>query len=122
MSATLLVKKVPLEVPQECGTALLTVAMLFLATFFKKGRSPLDPESSRTLIVRFWTLRPWLGPFLGPSARSGRCLAPRYPFLVLKRSYLALEMPFLALILASFFNLCANLPFLATNSPFFGAK
>ena len=106
----------------RCGTALLTVAMLLLAPFFMKRRSPLDPESRRTLIVRFWTLWPWLGPFLDPSVRSGRCLAPRYPLLVPKCPLLALEMLLLALILANFFDLFANLPFLAANLPFFGAK
>ena len=122
MSATLLVKKVPLEVPQECGTALLTVAMLLLAPFFMKRRSPLDPESRRTLIVRFWMLRPRLGPFLDPSARSGRRLAPKYLFLVPKCHILALERLFLALFLASFFELFAKIPFLAANLPYFGAK
>jgi hypothetical protein len=51
MLPTLFVTKVPLEVPHDCGTALLITGMCFEAPFFKKRRSPLDPESSRTLLV-----------------------------------------------------------------------
>ncbi len=53
---TLFVTKVPLEVPHDCGTALLITGMCFKAPFFKKRRSPLDPESSRTLIVLLLTI------------------------------------------------------------------
>ena len=37
--------------PRLGGTALLIMGMPFEAPFFKKRRSPPDPESSRTLIV-----------------------------------------------------------------------
>jgi hypothetical protein len=51
ISPTFFVIKVPLEVPHDSGTALFTTGMYLLDPFFKKSRSPLDPVSSRTLIV-----------------------------------------------------------------------
>ncbi len=51
ISPTFFVIKVPLEVPHDSGTALFTTGMYLLGPFFKKTRSPLDPVSSRTLIV-----------------------------------------------------------------------
>ncbi len=56
MLLTLFVTKVPLEVPHDCGTALLITGMCLEAPFFKKRRSLLDPESSRTLIVLLLTI------------------------------------------------------------------
>ncbi len=55
MSPTLSVMKVPLEVPHDWGTTRFTMEMHLLDLFFMKRRSPLDPESSRTLIVLFLT-------------------------------------------------------------------
>ncbi len=46
--------------------------MRLLDPFFKKRRSPLDPESSRTLIVLFLTYRPELLPKSGSTAQSER--------------------------------------------------
>jgi hypothetical protein len=51
---TLSVTKVLLEVPHNQGTTRFTTDMRFLDPFFVKRRSPLDPESSRTLIVLFF--------------------------------------------------------------------
>ncbi len=51
ISPTFLVWNVPLKVPCDCGTALLTVGMYLLDPFLMKRRSPLDPVSSSTLIV-----------------------------------------------------------------------
>jgi hypothetical protein len=50
-SPTLLVLKVPLEVLQDSGTALLTMGMYLLDPFSEKRRFPLDPVSRRTQIV-----------------------------------------------------------------------
>jgi hypothetical protein len=64
MSPTLSVTKVPLEVPHDWGTTRFTIKMHLLAPFFHEKRSPLDPESSRTIIVLFLTYSPELT--LGP--------------------------------------------------------
>ncbi len=60
MLPTLSVMKVPLEVPHDWGTTRFTIEMCLLDPFFTKRRSPLDPESSRTLIVLFLTYNPEL--------------------------------------------------------------
>ncbi len=60
MSPTLSVTKVPLEVPHDWGTTHFTMEMRLLDPFFMKRRSPLDPESSKTLIVLFLTYSPEL--------------------------------------------------------------
>ncbi len=70
MLPTLNVTKVPLEVPHDRGTALLRMGMSFYAPFFMKGRSLLEPESSRSLIVLFLTISISLVLFL--------CLAERF--------------------------------------------
>ena len=51
ISPTFSVRKMPFEVPHDCGTALFNVGMYFLDLFLIKWRSPLDPVSSNTLIV-----------------------------------------------------------------------
>ncbi len=56
MSPTFFVWRVPLEVFQDCGTALLAIGMSSLPLSTKR-RSPLDPVSSRTLIVLVFTFR-----------------------------------------------------------------
>jgi hypothetical protein len=55
ISPTLSVFKVPLEVPQDWGTAHFTMEMCLIDPFFTKRRSPLEAESSRTKIVLFLT-------------------------------------------------------------------
>jgi hypothetical protein len=60
MSPTLSVMKVPLEVPRNWGTTCFTTEMHLLDPIFMKRRSPLDPESSRTLIVLFLSYGPEL--------------------------------------------------------------
>ncbi len=60
ISPTFLVRKVPLEVPHDCGTALFTRGMYFWDPFLIKRRLPLDPVSSSTLIVFSLTIRPLL--------------------------------------------------------------
>jgi hypothetical protein len=60
MSPTLSVTKVPLEVPHNWGTTRFTTEMRLLDPFFMKRRSPLDPESSRTLIFLVSTFSPEL--------------------------------------------------------------
>ncbi len=47
-------------VPYNWGTTRFTMEMRLLEPFFMKRRSPLDPESSRTLIVLFLTFCPVL--------------------------------------------------------------
>ncbi len=51
MSPTVSVTKVPFKVPHDWGTARFATEMHLLDPIFMKRRSPLDPESSRTLIV-----------------------------------------------------------------------
>ncbi len=70
MSPTVSVTKVPLEVPHDWGTTRFTTEICLLDPFFIKRRSPLDPESSRTLIVLFLTYSPGLTLGLGILARS----------------------------------------------------
>jgi len=53
MSPTFVVLKVPLEVPHDSGIALLTKGMHSVDPFSTKKRSPLEPVSSRTLMVLF---------------------------------------------------------------------
>jgi hypothetical protein len=48
---TILVLDPLLEVLHDSGTALLTTGMYLLDPFLKKGRSPLEPVSRRTLMV-----------------------------------------------------------------------
>ncbi len=67
---TLSVVKVPLEVPHDWGTTSYTIEMHFLDPFFMKRRSPLDPKTSRTLIVLFLTYSPELMPGSGTTAWS----------------------------------------------------
>jgi hypothetical protein len=67
-SPTFLVLKVPLEVLQDSGTALLTMGMYLLDPFSKKRRSPLDPVSRSTLIVLCLTISLSLVSFGGGSA------------------------------------------------------
>ncbi len=55
MLPTLSVTKVPLEVPHDWGTTHFTMETRLLDPFLMKRRSPLDPETSRTLIVLFLT-------------------------------------------------------------------
>ncbi len=72
MSPTLSVMKVPLEVPHDWGTTRFTTEMCLLDPFFMKRRSPLDPESRRTLIVLFLTYSPELTLGSGILAQSER--------------------------------------------------
>ena len=72
MSPTLSVTKVPLDVPHDGGTTHLTTEMRLLNPFLIKRRSPLDPESSRTLIVLFLTYSPELMLGSGFLAQSER--------------------------------------------------
>jgi hypothetical protein len=72
MSPTLSVTKVPLEVPHNRGTTRFTMEMCLLDPFFMKRRSPLDQESSRTLIVLFLTYSPELMLGSGFLAQSER--------------------------------------------------
>ncbi len=67
--------KVPLEVPHIRGVTLFTMCMYLEAPFLAKRRSPLDPESRRTLITFLLAIRPvpWFSP--GLIARAGRVLA-----------------------------------------------
>ncbi len=65
---TFLVLKVPLKVLHDSGTALLTTSMYLLDPFSKKRRSPLDPVSTRTLIVLCLTISLSLVSFGGGSA------------------------------------------------------
>ncbi len=50
-SPTFLALKVPLEVLHDSGTALFTTGMYLLDPFSKKGGSPFNPVSRRTLIA-----------------------------------------------------------------------
>ncbi len=68
ISSTFLVWKVPLEVPHDCGAALLVYGMYFCDPFLMKRRSPLDPVSSSTLIVFFLTICPSLASLVGSSS------------------------------------------------------
>jgi hypothetical protein len=72
MSPTLSVTKVLLEVPHDWGATRFTTEMHLLDPFFMKRRSPLDPESSRTLIVLFFTFSPELTLGSGVLAQSKR--------------------------------------------------
>ncbi len=65
ISPTFLVRKVPLEVPNDCGAALFVYGMYFWDPFVMKRRSPLDPVSSSTLIVFFFTISPLLASLVG---------------------------------------------------------
>ena len=65
-----------------------------LDPFFKKRRSPLDPESSRTLIVLFLTYSPELSP------KSGSTAQPEHVFLLFSIK--------LVLFSSNFFELGAN--------------
>jgi hypothetical protein len=56
ISPNFFVLKVLLEVPHDSITALFTMGMYLLDPFFKKRRSPLNPVSSRTLIVLCFTI------------------------------------------------------------------
>ncbi len=85
---TLSVTKVPLEVPHDCGTALIITGMSFEAPFSKKRRSPLEPESSRTLIAIVLAISLVLIPLSSLIARLGRVLAFFSFKLVFSRSYL----------------------------------
>ncbi len=76
MLPTLSVMKVPLEVPHDWGTTRFTTVMCLLDPFFMKRRSPLDPESSRTLIVLFLTYSPEL------MLRSGFLAQSEHVFLL----------------------------------------
>ncbi len=69
--------------------------MRLLDPFFKKRRSPLDPESSRTLIVLFLTYSPEL------SLRSGTTAQSECVFLLFSTK--------LVLFSFNFFELGANL-------------
>jgi hypothetical protein len=60
ISPTFLVRKVPLEVPHDCGAALFTHGIYFWDPFLMKRMSPLDPVSKRTHIVFFLTISPSL--------------------------------------------------------------
>jgi hypothetical protein len=51
ISPTFLVRKVPFEVPHDCGAALFVNGMYFWDPFLMKRRSPHEPVSSSTLIV-----------------------------------------------------------------------
>ncbi len=94
MLPTLSVLKVPLEVPHDWGTTRFTTDMHLLDPIFKKRRSPLDPESSRTLIVLFLTYSPKLLPKSGSMAQS------EHVFLLFSFK--------LVLFSSNFFNLGAN--------------
>ncbi len=72
MLPTLFVMKVSLEVPHDSGTTHFTMEMHLLDLYFMKRRSPLDPESSRTLIVLFLTYSPELMLGSGILAQSER--------------------------------------------------
>ncbi len=75
MSPTRLVINVPLEVPHDQGVALFTIGIYFEAPFLAKRRSPLDPESRRTLITLLLATRPMLQLSLGLIAHAGLVLA-----------------------------------------------
>ncbi len=60
ISPTFLVRKVPLEVPHDCGASLFVHGMYFWDPFLMKRRLPLDPVSNSTLIVLFLTISPLL--------------------------------------------------------------
>ncbi len=66
ISPTFLVRKVPLEVPHNCGAALFVHGMYFWDPYLMKIRSPLGPVSSSTLIVFFLTISPSLASLAGP--------------------------------------------------------
>ncbi len=75
MSPTCLVTNVPLEVPHDRGLTLVTMNMYLEAPFLAKRRSPLDPESRRTLIALLLATRPMLWLSLGLIAHTGLALA-----------------------------------------------
>ncbi len=70
MSPTLSVTKVLLEVPHDWETTCFATEMHLLDPFFIQRRFPLNPESSRTLIVLFLTFSPELTLGSGFCARS----------------------------------------------------
>ncbi len=94
MSPTLSVTKVPLEVPHDWETTRFTTEMHVLDLFFIKWRSPLDPESSRNLIVLFWTFIPEL------TLGSGVLARPEHVFLLFSSKLLQFS--------SNFFKLDAN--------------
>jgi hypothetical protein len=107
-SPTFLVLKVPLEVLQDSGTALLTMCMYLLDPFSKKRRSPLDPVSRRTLRVLWLTISLSLVSFGGRSASFRHFLDQFRPNFFDLDS----KLVFLALILAlSFIDLLLMLPY-----------
>jgi hypothetical protein len=55
-------------VPHDSGTALFTTGIYLLDPFFKKRRSPVDPVSSRTLLVVYLTNSLLLAPSNGSKA------------------------------------------------------
>ena len=106
ISSTFLVLKVPLEVPHDSGTALFTTGMYLLDPFFKKRRSPLEPVSSRSLIVLCLTISLSLASSSGGWASFRCCLdqfRPNFfeldPILVFLALFLALVVIILLLLL-----------------------
>ncbi len=65
ISPTFLVRKVPLEMPHDCGAALFVHGVYFWDPFLMKRRSPLNPVWSSTLIVFFLTISPLLTSLAG---------------------------------------------------------
>ncbi len=94
MSPTLSVTKVSLEVPHNWGTTRFTTEMHLLDPFFHERMSPLDPESSRTLIVLFLTFNPEL------TLKSGVLVQSEHVFLLFSSKLVQFS--------SNFFNLGTN--------------
>ncbi len=101
MSPILSVTKVLLEVPQDEGQPDSQQKHVYWTPFFIFKRSPLDPESSRTLIVLFLTFSP------EPTLWSGFLAQSEHVFLLFSSKVL--------LFCSNLFDLDANF---FVNQPF----